>query len=51
MMGMSIVQWGILAAVAVVAWGVSRNVDGPIIHILLTLLAVWVAKGFVDKMG
>lgn len=43
-------KYGILAAVVVVAWGVSRNVDGPFVHIILTALAAWVAWGFVKGM-
>jgi hypothetical protein len=45
-----IIKYGILAAVAVVAWGLSRNIDGPIVHFLVTALAVWVAYGFVKGM-
>lgn len=44
------IRWAILGAVAFLAWSLSRNIDGPIVHFLVTALAVWVAWGFVKGM-
>jgi hypothetical protein len=41
---------GIVAGVAFLAWGMTRNVDGPIIHLLLTGAIAWVAWSFVGGM-
>jgi hypothetical protein len=46
-----LIKYGIVGAVAVMAWGLSRNIDGPIVHFLVTALAAWVAWGMVNKGG
>ena len=35
------VKYGIVGAAALIAWSVSRNIDGPIVHFVVTALAAW----------
>lgn len=44
---MSMMAWAIVAVVAVIAWAVARNIDGPIVHIVVTVLAAWLAYKYV----
>lgn len=46
-----LIHWGITAAVAVIAWNISRNIDGPIVHIIITVLAAWIAWKMMLGMG
>lgn len=44
---MSMMSWAIVAVVAVLAFMVSRNFDGPAIHWAVTILAAWLAYKYV----
>jgi hypothetical protein len=46
-----LIHYGIVAVVALIAWSVSRNIDGPIVHILVTILAAWLAWKYMAGMG
>ena len=51
MMGSPLVHWGVTIAVAVVAWNISRNVDGPMVHIGIAALAGYLAWSVMKGMG
>lgn len=44
---MSMMGWAIIAVVAVIAWMVSANIDGPIVYVVITILAAWLAYKYV----
>ena len=50
-MSSPLIHYGIVAVVALIAWSVSRNIDGPIVHILVTVLAAWLAWKYMAGMG
>lgn len=39
--------WAIVAVVAVIAWMVSANIDGPVVHWVIAILAAWLAYKYV----
>lgn len=45
-----LVKYGIVAAVAFLAWGMTRNIDGPIVHFALTGAIAWIAWSFLRGM-
>lgn len=45
------IHYGIVAVVALIAWSVSRNIDGPIVHIIVTILAAWLAWKYLAARG
>lgn len=46
-----LIHYGIVGVVAILAWNISRNIDGPIIHIIVTVLAAFVAWKLLAGMG
>jgi len=44
------IKYGLVAVSAFIGWAVSKNIDGPIVHILVTALVAWVVWGMVNKM-
>ena len=42
-------KYGIVAAAAAIAWSISRNIDGPIVHFIITGLVAWMAWNFMSK--
>lgn len=43
-------KYGIVAVAAFVGWAIGKNIDGPVVHWLLTILLAWIAWGQVSKM-
>jgi hypothetical protein len=35
-------KWALVLAAALLAWSVSRNFDGPILHWVITIAVVWI---------
>lgn len=44
---MSMMGWAIVAVVAFVAWAIARNIDGPVVHWVVTALAAWLAYKYI----
>jgi len=44
------IKYGIVAAAAWVGWAIARNIDGPVVHWVLTILVAWVAWSMVKGM-
>lgn len=43
-------RWGIVLVAALIAWSVARNIDGPIVHWVITILVAWLAYTWSGKM-
>lgn len=51
MMSGGMMRWVIVGVVALIAWMVSKNFDGPIVHLGVTALAAWIAFQQTSSMG
>ena len=48
---MNIVQMALTLIAGLIAWNVSRNVDGPIVHIAITVLVAFLVWKHTAGMG
>ena len=44
-------HYGLTAVAAFIAWGASRNFDGPVLHIAITVLVAWLAWKMLASAG
>jgi hypothetical protein len=44
-------RWVIVGVAALIAWAVSKNFDGPMVHIGVTLLVAYLAYMHTSNMG
>lgn len=44
-------RWVIVGVAALLAWTLSKNIDGPIVHLLITALVAWMAFNYTAGMA